>query len=125
MCPVTTTSVTRVVAGTAAAGAAALAWGALVEPRLFTLRRFTVPVLPADALPVRVLQVSDIHMVPGQRAKTEWIRGLAALEPDLVVNTGDNLSHPRRSRRPSMPSRRCSSGPASSSWGPTTTTPPC
>ena len=92
MCPVTTTSVTRVVAGTAAAGAAALAWGALVEPRLFTLRRFTVPVLPADALPVRVLQVSDIHMVPGQRAKTEWIRGLAALEPDLVVNTGDNLS---------------------------------
>mgnify|MGYP002718351307 CR=1 FL=1 len=93
MCPVTTTSVTRVVAGTAAAGAAALAWGVLVEPRLFTLRRFTVPVLPADALPVRILQVSDIHMVPGQQAKTEWIRGLAALEPDLVVNTGDNLSH--------------------------------
>jgi predicted MPP superfamily phosphohydrolase len=24
----------------------------------------------------------------------EWIRGLAALEPDLVVNTGDNLAHP-------------------------------
>ena len=76
---------TRLVAGAAAAGAAALAWGTLVEPRLFTLRRY--------ALPVRVLQLSDIHMVPGQRTKAEWIRGLAALEPDLVVNTGDNLSH--------------------------------
>lgn len=89
----TSSPTTRVVAGAAAAGAAALAWGTLVEPRLFALRRYVVPVLPADALPVRILQVSDIHMVPGQRAKAEWIRGLAALEPDLVVNTGDNLSH--------------------------------
>lgn len=84
---------TRLVAGAAAAGAAALAWGTLVEPRLFTLRRYAVPVLRPGSLPVRVLQLSDIHMVPGQRTKAEWIRGLAALEPDLVVNTGDNLSH--------------------------------
>lgn len=83
----------RLLAGTAAAGATALAWGTLVEPRLFALRRYTLPVLQPGSLPVRVLQLSDIHMVPGQRAKTEWIRGLAALEPDLVVNTGDNLSH--------------------------------
>ena len=81
------------VGGIAAAGIGALAWGTLVEPRLFSLRRYTLPVLPAGSLPVRVLQVSDIHMVPGQRAKAEWIRGLASLEPDLVVNTGDNLSH--------------------------------
>lgn len=80
-------------AGAAAAGAAALAWGTLVEPRLFTLRRYALPVLRPGSLPVRVLQLSDIHMVPGQRTKAEWIRGLAALEPDLVVNTGDNLSH--------------------------------
>ncbi|MCT1620158.1 metallophosphoesterase [Janibacter hoylei] len=84
---------TRLVAGAAAAGAAALAWGTLVEPRLFTLRRYALPVLRPGSLPVRVLQLSDIHMVPGQRTKAEWIRGLAALEPDLVVNTGDNLSH--------------------------------
>ena len=32
-------------------------------------------------------------MTPGQRRKQEWLRGLAELEPDLVVNTGDNLSH--------------------------------
>ena len=84
---------TRLVAGAAAAGAAALAWGTLVEPRLFTLRRYALPVLRPGSLPVRVLQLSDIHMVPGQRTKADWIRGLAALEPDLVVNTGDNLSH--------------------------------
>lgn len=83
----------RSVAGIAATGAAALAWGTLVEPRLFALRRHTLPVLRPGSLPVRVLQLSDIHMVPGQRAKAEWIRSLAALEPDLVVNTGDNLSH--------------------------------
>ena len=84
---------TRLVAGAAAAGAAALAWGTLVEPRLFTLRRYALPVLRPGSLPVRVLQLSDIHMVPGQRTKADWIRGLAALEPDLVVNTGDHLSH--------------------------------
>ena len=83
----------RLLTATAAAGGAALAWGTLVEPRLFTLRRYTLPVLAAGSRPLRVLQLSDIHMVPGQAAKQEWIASLAALEPDLVVNTGDNLSH--------------------------------
>ena len=26
-------------------------------------------------------------------AKREWVRSLAALEPDFVVDTGDNLAH--------------------------------
>lgn len=85
----------RLAAYGAATGGAALAWATLVEPRLFALRRYALPVLPRGSRPLRVLQVSDIHMVPGQRAKQEWIRSLAALEPDLVVNTGDNLSHLR------------------------------
>jgi len=79
--------------GTVAVGAAGLAYAAGVEVNLFRLRRFTVPVLPAGSAPLRILQVSDIHMVPGQRRKQEWLRSLAALHPDLVVNTGDNLSH--------------------------------
>lgn len=79
--------------GTLAVGAAGLAYAAGVEVNLFRLRRFTVPVLPARSDPLRILQVSDIHMVPGQRRKQEWLRSLAALHPDLVVNTGDNLSH--------------------------------
>jgi predicted MPP superfamily phosphohydrolase len=34
-------------------------------------------------------------MAPWQQNKQEWIRSLSALEPDLVVNTGDNLGHER------------------------------
>lgn len=77
-----------------AAGAAGLAYAAGVEVNMFRLRRFTVPVLEPSAAPLRILQLSDIHMVPGQSRKQEWLRSLAGLQPDLVVNTGDNLSHP-------------------------------
>ncbi len=63
------------------------------EARQYTLREVTVPVLPAGRAPLRVLHLSDIHMAPDQRAKQEWLRGLAALEPDLVIDTGDNLAH--------------------------------
>jgi predicted MPP superfamily phosphohydrolase len=41
-----------------------------------------------------VLHVSDLHLTPTQRRKIEWVRSLAALEPDLVVDTGDNFAHP-------------------------------
>ena len=65
------------------------------EARQYTLRRITVPVLPAGHAPITVLHLSDIHMAPDQRAKQEWLRGLSALEPDLVIDTGDNLAHMR------------------------------
>ena len=42
---------------------------------------------------LRVLHLSDLHLTPWQRREREWVRGLAALEPDLVVDTGDNLAH--------------------------------
>ena len=80
--------------GVAAAGLAGLGYAAGVEVNLFRLRRFELPVLDPGARPLRILQLSDIHMVPGQRRKQKWLRSLAQLEPDLVVNTGDNLSHP-------------------------------
>jgi predicted MPP superfamily phosphohydrolase len=73
------------------AGAAALAYGALYEVNAFTLRRFDVPVLAPGAKPIRLLHVSDLHIVPGQDDKYEWIRDLAGLEPDFVVNTGDTF----------------------------------
>ncbi|GIM62708.1 metallophosphoesterase [Planomonospora venezuelensis] len=74
---------------------AGLATYAAWEARQYTLRRVTVPVLPAGHAPLKVLHLSDIHMAPDQRAKQEWVRGLAALEPDLVIDTGDNLAHMR------------------------------
>ncbi|MBF4762344.1 metallophosphoesterase [Nocardioides islandensis] len=63
------------------------------EARQFVLRTVEVPLLPLGHDPLKVLHLSDIHMTPGQRVKQDWLRGLAALEPDLVVNTGDNLAH--------------------------------
>ncbi|WP_405818235.1 metallophosphoesterase [Streptomyces sp. NBC_01390] len=80
--------------GITAVAAAGLVYSAGFETRSFRLRRVTVPVLPAGMRPLRVLQVSDIHMVGGQYKKQRWLRSLAGLRPDFVINTGDNLSDP-------------------------------
>jgi predicted MPP superfamily phosphohydrolase len=74
-----------------AAGVSGLAWS-FAEARAFVLRRFSLPVLPAGSDPLRVLHLSDLHLVPRQRAKLEWVRRLADLDPDLVVSTGDSLA---------------------------------
>lgn len=77
--------------GAAGLGSVAYAWG--YERKAFRLRRYDVPILPAGAQPITVLHVSDLHATPGQPWKVEWVRRLAALSPDLVVDTGDNLAH--------------------------------
>ena len=74
------------------AGAGLTAYAAW-EARQYTLREVTVPVLPPGAEPLRVLHLSDIHLVPGQQRKRDWLAGLALLRPDLVVDTGDNIAH--------------------------------
>ncbi len=74
-------------------GAAGLAYAAGIEVRSFVLRRAELPILPPGSEPLRVLHLTDLHMTPGQRKKQEWVRALADLQPDLVVNTGDNLAH--------------------------------
>lgn len=76
-------------------GAASVAWASLIERRLYTLREVSVPVLAPGAKPIRVLHLSDLHMAPWQREKQAWISDLARLQPDLIVDTGDNLGHRR------------------------------
>ncbi len=85
-------SATRAAAAITAAGAGALAWASLVERHWYTVRRATLPVLPDGSAPIRVLHISDLHLVPRQEHRIAWVRGLASLEPDLVINTGDNCS---------------------------------
>jgi len=75
------------------AGAGAVAYGAGYELRSFRLRRVEVPVLAAGSAPLRVLHLSDAHLLPRQLRKIHWIRSLDTLAPDLVVNTGDSLAH--------------------------------
>ncbi|HET6652185.1 MAG TPA: metallophosphoesterase [Nocardioides sp.] len=78
----------------AAVAAAGVAYASLVELRWFALRTAEVPVLPPGHRPLKVLHLSDLHLTPSQHRKHDWVRGLAELEPDLVVDTGDNLAHP-------------------------------
>ncbi len=85
-------TVGRVAAAVGVTGAACVTYGSAVELRWYTLRRATLPVLPPGADPLKVLQLSDLHLLPRHRRKIDWVSNLAALEPDLVVNTGDNLS---------------------------------
>lgn len=84
-------------AGSLAAGslAAGIAYATLIERNAFVVRETTMPVLTPGSSPLRVLHLSDVHMTPGQRRKQDWIRELAGWDPDLVINTGDNLSHPK------------------------------
>lgn len=83
---------TLVSAGTLVAG---IAYASVIERNAFVVREATMPVLSPGSSPLKVLHISDIHMRPGQRRKQAWLRDLASLEPDLVVNTGDNLAHPK------------------------------
>ncbi|WP_375001039.1 metallophosphoesterase [Aeromicrobium sp. CTD01-1L150] len=78
--------------GLLAAGVATAGY-AFAETRWFALRHASVPVLAAGSRPLKVLHLSDAHMRPAQQRKQGWLRSLAELEPDLVVNTGDNLAH--------------------------------
>ena len=89
-------SLSRILAATAGGGiAAGAAFGAygLWEARQYGLRHEILPILPSGAADIRVLHISDLHLVPTQRAKLEWVSALADLGPDLVIDTGDNLAH--------------------------------
>lgn len=72
---------------------AAVVYAVAVERRAYRVRREVVPVLAPGADAIRVLHLSDLHLAPWQRGKVEWVRSLADLKPDLIVNTGDNLGH--------------------------------
>ncbi|MDR1851289.1 MAG: metallophosphoesterase [Propionibacteriaceae bacterium] len=72
---------------------ACLAYGTFVEPHLYKVRRERVPILPVGATPIRVLQISDSHLLASNRDRLRFIRSLCGLEPDFVVCTGDMLAH--------------------------------
>jgi uncharacterized protein len=85
--------VSTFVGGLATVGAGTLAYATGYEVRAFRLREVDVSCLPPGSTKLKVLHLSDIHLTPSQGKKQDWLRGLAALQPDLVINTGDNLSH--------------------------------
>ncbi|WP_046469233.1 metallophosphoesterase [Allosalinactinospora lopnorensis] len=80
---------------TGALGVAGIGYASIIERNWFRLRRYEIPLLPPGTPRLRVLHLSDAHLTPGRRMLLDWIRGLDAYEPDLVVNTGDSLAHER------------------------------
>lgn len=76
------------------AGLALAAWGNR-ELTQFTLHEYTLSLLEPGTLrgekEFRILHISDLHMLPNQPHKKEWVAALDQLAPDLVINTGDNL----------------------------------
>jgi len=77
----------------AAVGAGVFGYAAVIERNWFALRRYEVPVLPSGSRPLRLLHISDAHLTPGRHRLMSWIRSLDALQPDMVVNTGDSIAH--------------------------------
>lgn len=76
----------------ATAGAACVAYGTFVERRWYRLRHLHLPgVLRDRGASLRVLHLSDLHLDPPQRHKTEFIRSLHACRADLIAVTGDIL----------------------------------
>ncbi|WP_232010946.1 metallophosphoesterase [Corynebacterium kutscheri] len=69
---------------------------ALYETTRFRLKEVSVPLLAKGTLRAKesfnILHISDLHMIPNQTAKQQWVAELDKLNPDLVINTGDNLS---------------------------------
>ncbi|MDR2930411.1 MAG: metallophosphoesterase [Propionibacteriaceae bacterium] len=87
-----TTALAAGLGGIGAISAACLTYATTIELNAFHLRRVTVAVLPPKAESVRVLHLSDLHLLGSQTRKIAWVRALADLEPHFVVNTGDNVA---------------------------------
>lgn len=63
----------------------------VVEARLYRIRNYEVPVLSAGAKPIRILQVSDLHLRRSNRRLIAFLKNLSEVSYDLVFATGDLL----------------------------------
>lgn len=83
----------RLLQSVAAVAGAGVTWG-LIERRMFVLRHPTIPALRGPgASALRVLHLSDLHLVPNDRRMAAFVRRTLAHGPDLIVVTGDILGH--------------------------------
>ncbi|GEM_PF-17908 len=80
------------IGATALTGAAVVAWGQL-ERHFPVVRHVDVPVQGSPGMSgIRILQISDLHLYPGQEFLVDFLARVARTEDvDMVVSTGDNL----------------------------------
>jgi len=75
---------------------AVIIWATCIERFWFAIKKSELKILPIGSQDIVVLHISDIHMAPWQKYKQRWLRELNdTVNPDLVINTGDNLGHAR------------------------------
>lgn len=81
-------------AGALSLGAAAAAhvWARHIEIHRYTLRELELRILPPGTRTVRILHISDIHLMPEQHRKLAFLEHLSMLRPHLVIDTGDNIA---------------------------------
>ncbi len=75
------------------AAALVIVYATLIERFWFAVRKVNLAILPKGSEDLVILHISDIHMAPWQKRKQRWISKLGSLQPDLVIDTGDNLGH--------------------------------
>jgi len=63
-------------------------------PMRFRIREVELPILPKKGKELRILHFSDVHLSPRQQKSMDFIRTWNSLDPDLVISTGDHISHP-------------------------------
>lgn len=64
-------------------------YAVIIGRRNFQLRKVQISI--GVDKPFTILHISDLHFRKGQKKKVGFLKKLAALNPDLVINTGDNL----------------------------------
>ncbi|MES6389980.1 metallophosphoesterase, partial [Cutibacterium acnes] len=77
----TTRHTARMGAGLAVLPVLAMGW-AVAEAHSFVVREQQAMVLPPGSEPIRVLHISDLHLLARQTSKIEFVRELARLHPD-------------------------------------------
>ena len=81
---------TKTVVGLGVAGVGVLGWASLIERNAFVLQALRGTGAAAGGGAAAGVHLSDIHLLPRQNRKAEWLRRLESLDPDFIVNTGDN-----------------------------------
>lgn len=69
--------------------------GLLVTPRRLDVTRHTVGKSAPSASPLRIVQVSDLHLRGLGMVEEQVLEAIAAARPDIIVHTGDMLESPR------------------------------
>jgi predicted MPP superfamily phosphohydrolase len=90
--PVLTTRAALVVHALAALGIVCMLYGRFVEPFWVEVNVMTIRTPRLRNASFRVVQISDLHCDTAPRNEEEMVRTVNALQPDVIVATGDYLN---------------------------------